>query len=54
MVAKQNKNNIDKSKQSESKKSSSKKKTAYCPYCGEINYNIDAKFCMHCGFRFRV
>lgn len=28
--------------------------SARCPYCGEKNSNEDAKFCMHCGMRFRV
>lgn len=27
---------------------------AYCPYCGELNPNEDAKFCTYCGMRFRV
>ena len=28
--------------------------SARCPYCGEKNYNEDAKFCMYCGRRFRI
>lgn len=27
---------------------------ACCPYCGKENYDDEAKFCMHCGNRFRV
>lgn len=26
----------------------------YCPYCGKPIDNVDAKFCMFCGMRFRV
>lgn len=28
--------------------------SACCPYCGERNRDENAKFCMHCGMRFRV
>ena len=27
---------------------------ANCPYCGKVNNNKEAKFCMYCGMRFRV
>ncbi len=31
-----------------------KKIGAYCPYCGKQNDIENAKFCTHCGMRFRV